>query len=188
MKTIVKTAIILIVTITTVAFTNAIKKVNISESTIVWTGKKVLGSHTGTIQLKEGYFEMEGNDIIGGKFMVDMTTINVTDLEAGNGKEKLEGHLKSDDFFGIKDHPLATLAFTKVQKMDDGYEVDGMLTIKGTSEPISFDLMMNGNTATTKIKIDRTKYNVRYGSGSFFDSLGDNTISDKFTLEVELKF
>ena len=188
MKTIIKSALILAVAISTVAFTNSIKKVNITESTIEWKGKKVFGSHTGTIDLKSGYLEMEGNELTGGMFVVDMTTINVTDLKAGEGKEKLEGHLKSADFFGVEEHPEATLAFTKAQKMSGGYEIEGTMTIKGVSHPIEFDLEMEGNTATTKFKIDRSDYNVRYGSGSFFDSLGDNTISDKFELTVSLKF
>lgn len=188
MKTMIKSALVLTVAISTLAFTNAIKKVNITESTIEWKGKKVFGSHTGTIDLKSGHLEMEGNELTGGMFVVDMTSINVTDLKAGEGKEKLEGHLKSGDFFGVEEHPTATLEFTKVQKMSGGYEVEGTMTIKGNSNPVEFDLEMNGNTATASFKIDRSKYNVRYGSGSFFDSLGDNTISDKFELKVSLKF
>jgi polyisoprenoid-binding protein YceI len=131
---------------------------------------------------------MDGNELTGGMFVVDMTTINVSDLKAGEGKEKLEGHLKSKDFFGVAEHPTATFVFTKVQKMAGGYEIEGNMTIKKITKPIAFDLKMEGNTAATKLKIDRSKYNVRYGSGSFFDSLGDNTISDKFELNITLKF
>ncbi|MGK0385618.1 MAG: polyisoprenoid-binding protein YceI [Patiriisocius sp.] len=188
MKKIIKSVLVLTIAFGAVAFTNTIKKVDIVESSIEWTGKKVLGSHTGTIQLKEGHLEMDGNELTGGMFVVDMTTINVTDLKVGDGKEKLEGHLKSEDFFGVEAHPTATLVFTSVQKMSGAYEIEGNMTIKETTSPIAFNLEMDGNTATTKLNIDRSKYNVRYGSGSFFDSLGDNTISDKFELNITLKF
>lgn len=164
------------------------KTINTKNSSITWTGKKVLGSHTGTIMLKNGVLEMDADKVTGGSFTVDMTTINVTDLKAGEGKEKLEGHLQSDDFFGVNNYPEATLVFTNVQKMAGGYEVDADLTIKGITEPVSFELLDNNGTMSTSLKVDRTKYNVRYGSGSFFDSLGDNTISDNFKLDVVLKF
>ncbi|MDT0555988.1 YceI family protein [Patiriisocius hiemis] len=189
MKSIVKTLLVLAVTTTTVfATTTPIKKkINIKESSIEWKGKKVLGSHTGTIQLKEGYLEMDGNKLTGGMFVVDMTSINVTDLE-GDSKGKLEGHLKSDDFFGTASHPTATLLIKKATKTKSGFEVTADITIKDTTEEITFILKMKDNTATTSLKIDRTKFGVRYGSGSFFDNLGDNTISDNFELDVTLKF
>jgi len=188
MKT-VKAIIIATVVVVASAFTTAIKKqINVKESKIVWTGKKVLGSHTGTINFKEGNLEMSGDDIVGGTFIVDMTSINVTDLQAGKGKEKLEGHLKSDDFFGISSNPNAKLVITNTTKISGGYQVNANITIKGKTEPISFDLLKKGNTATASLKVDRTKFGVKYGSGSFFDNLGDNTISDNFTLDVTLKF
>ncbi|MFT5078770.1 MAG: polyisoprenoid-binding protein YceI [Planctomycetota bacterium] len=190
MKTI-KSILIATVVLGATTFTQAqtVKKaINAENSAITWTGEKVLGSHTGTITFTEGVLEMDGEMLTGGMFTVDMTSINVTDLKVGEGKEKLEGHLKSDDFFGIGTYPTATLAFTKVQKMSDGYEIDASITIKGTTEPISFELATVEDAMTASFKIDRTKHNVRYGSGSFFDSLGDNTISDNFTLDVVLKF
>ncbi|MAZ73941.1 MAG: lipid-binding protein [Flavobacteriaceae bacterium] len=189
MKTL-KSLVLIAVVITASAFTNPMhmkKQINIKESTITWKGKKVLGSHTGTIQLKDGYLEMDDNLLTGGMFVVDMTTINVTDLE-GESKGKLEGHLKSDDFFGVSSHPTATLEITSAEKNVDGYIVTGNITIKGTTQPITFDLDMTSSMATTSLKIDRTKFGVRYGSGSFFDNLGDNTISDNFELDVTLKF
>jgi len=188
MKTILKSALILTVAVGATAFTSTMnKKINIEESTIVWTGKKVLGSHTGTIGLKEGNLEMDGDNLIGGMFVVDMTSINVTDQE-GENKAKLEGHLKSNDFFGVEEHPTATLVINSATKNADGFIVKGDITIKGHTEKIEFDLDMGKDFAATSLKIDRTKFGVRYGSGSFFDNLGDNTISDKFELDVTLKF
>jgi len=172
------------------AFSTAVekKKVNVQESSIKWTGEKLTGSHEGTISLREGYFELNDGKITGGEFTADMTSINVTDLTAGNGKEKLEGHLNSDDFFGTKTYPTAKFVMTTVVEKTDGvYGVAGNMTIKGKTNPIAFDLKVSGDTATTTLVIDRSKYDVRYGSGSFFDNLGDKTIYDEFTLDITLK-
>ena len=187
-KNVLKSVLILAVAAGTAAFTSTMeKKINIEESTIEWKGKKVLGSHTGTINLQDGHLEMEGDQLTGGTFTVDMTSITVTDLE-GESKGKLEGHLKSDDFFGVENHPTSTLEITSASNKGNVYDVTANLTIKGKTEPVTFELIMGESAATTTLKIDRTKYGVRYGSGSFFDSLGDNTISDTFTLDVTLKF
>jgi len=167
------------------------KTINQQTSSIAWKGKKITGSHHGTIKVKEGQLEMENEELTGGKFVIDMNTIHVTDL-SGENKEKLEGHLKSDDFFGVKNHPTASLTFTKVTKNEgkneEGYRVEGDLTIKETTHPINFNMVIIGNTAESNLKIDRTKYGVRYGSGSFFENLGDNTINDNFELDTTLKF
>lgn len=188
MKKTVKTALILAIATTATSFTNPIKeRVEVKESTINWLGKKVTGKHTGTITLKEGFLEMEDENIVGGKFTIDMTSITVTDLEGGM-KGKLEGHLKSDDFFGVAEHPTATLVVNNATKNGSIYTINGNITIKGITQPISFDLNMNGTKATTTIVIDRSKFNVRYGSGSFFDNLGDKTIYDDFKLDVTLNF
>tara|TARA_R110002020_G_scaffold429881_3_gene639547 strand:+ start:397 stop:969 length:573 start_codon:yes stop_codon:yes gene_type:complete len=190
MKTSLKSVLILAVAFSTASFTNTntmAEKVNIKDSSIKWVGKKVTGKHEGTINLKEGYFEMENDQISGGQFVIDMTSIVTTDL-TGESKGQLEGHLKSDDFFGIENFPTATLVIAKATKTATGYAVDGDITIKETTQPISFDLAVEDNTASTKLTIDRSKFNVRYGSGSFFDNLGDKTIYDDFTLAIELKF
>lgn len=181
-------ALILAVTTSTFAFTPPVKKkIDIKESTIEWKGKKILGSHTGNISLQEGYLEVDGDNIIGGMFVVDMTSMTNTDLE-GETKEKLLGHLKSDDFFGVAQHPTATLVITGATKKGNVHSVTGDMTIKGVTKPITFDLIMGETAARTSLKIDRTQFGVRYGSGSLFDSLGDNTISDNFELDVTLKF
>lgn len=177
------------VAVVAIGFTTAQaqEKVAIKKSQVTWEGEKLTGSHDGTIDLKEGFFLMEGGELVGGEFVVDMTTINVTDLE-GDGKAKLEGHLNSDDFFGVKEYPTSKFVINTVAKKGDTYGISGTLTIKGKSNPIAFDLVMTDDTATTTLKIDRTKYDIRYGSGSFFDNLGDKTIYDEFTLNINLKY
>lgn len=162
------------------------KKIDVAKSGIVWTGKKVTGQHTGTIGLQSGALVFKGKVLKGGTFTVDMTTINTTDL-SGKGKESLDGHLKADDFFGVEKHKTANLVFKNISGKGNGlYTVTADLTIKGITKPITFDITVVGKTATTTLKVDRTKYDIKYGSGSFFSDLGDKTINDEFELKVNL--
>lgn len=164
------------------------KEVKTTESSVMWKAYKVTGSHTGVVQLTDGALTFEDDMLVGGNFAVDMTSLISTDLEGGS-KEKLEGHLKSDDFFGVETHPSSTLVFTDVKSTGkNSYEVTGDLTIKGITKPVTFDLSIYGSKATASVKVDRANYNVRYGSGSFFDNLGDKTIYDEFDLVVDLQF
>ncbi len=190
MKTVMKGFTAVILAIALVGFTKAIekRKVNVEKSQIEWIGEKLTGSHMGTINLKSGHFTMEGGELTGGEFTADMTSINVTDL-SGDGKKKLEGHLNSDDFFGVENYPEAKFVINNVAKKGKGsYGISGTMTIKGKSNPIAFDLKMDDKQAYTELVIDRTKYDIKYGSGSFFDNLGDKTIYDEFTLKINLKF
>lgn len=181
-------AIALFVAFGTTVATAQTKKVNVEKSTIKWVGKKVTGEHSGTVNLKEGNLIFKGNKLAGGNFTVDMTSMTATDL-SGDYKGKLDGHLKSEDFFGTEKNPTSTLVFKKIAAKANGvYTVTGDLTIKGITNPITFDLAVKGNTATTDLKIDRTKYGIKYNSKSFFDSIGDKAIYDDFELSVNLQF
>lgn len=163
------------------------KSVNVAESNIHWLGKKVTGQHEGNISLKSGVLIMDGDTLSGGNFVVDMESMTCTDLE-GEYADKLIGHLKSDDFFGTATYAEASLAFLTVDAKGDGvYSVTGDFTIKGISHPASFELKVSEGTATTKVIIDRSKYDIRYGSNSFFDNLGDKAIYNDFELDVTLK-
>jgi len=187
MKTKLFTAILALI-VTGAFATNPVKKeVKVKEGTITWTGKKITGSHSGTVNLQEGTLIMEGNNLTGGSFTVDMTSLVTTD-ELGGGKAKLEGHLKSDDFFGVANFPTATFTITNVTKSGNGYSVVGDITIKGITQSIKVYMAMEGNTASTTLSIDRTKHGIKYGSSSFFDNLKDKAINDKFDLAVTLKF
>lgn len=188
MKTRIFTAVLALIVTGAFATTNPIKKeVKVKEATITWTGKKITGSHSGTVNLQEGTLIMEGNDLVGGSFTVDMTSLVTTD-DLGGGKAKLEGHLKSDDFFGVANHPTATFTITDVAKSGNGYSVVGDITIKGVTQSIKVHMAMSGNTASTTLSIDRTKHGIKYGSSSFFDNLKDRAINDNFDLAISLKF
>lgn len=165
-------------------------KVNTQESTVEWVGKKVTGQHNGVISLEGGRLEMEDGQLVGGIFTIDMTTIEDIDLSGGS-KEKLEGHLKSDDFFGVEKYPTATFVITKAVPQGPGkYKIVGNITIKGKTEEIQFPATIEEKdgkiVATADLSIDRSKFDVKYGSGSFFDNLGDKTIYDNFDLSISL--
>ncbi|PKA99371.1 YceI-like domain-containing protein [Flavobacteriaceae bacterium MAR_2009_75] len=164
------------------------KEVKTEASTIIWKAYKVTGSHTGTVDLQSGSLTFDGDKLTGGEFVADMTSLISTDME-GDGKGKLEGHLKSDDFFGVDKHETSKLVFKEVKSTGkNSYEVTGDLTIKGTTKPVVFDVSVYGSKATATVKVDRTKYDIKYGSGSFFENLGDKTIYDEFDLVVDLEF
>ena len=158
---------------------------------ITWTGKKLGKEHVGTIGLKEGYITIEKNAITGGEFLVDMTTIKNTDLKDEKMNGMLIGHLKSDDFFGVEKYPASKLVLTGGSKFINGTAtVKGVMTIKQASHPVEFTVKESTaggvKTYTAVITVDRSLYDVRYGSGKFFTDLGDKAISDEFTLEVTL--
>jgi len=164
------------------------KKIDIKKSTITWTGKKVTGEHSGSIQFKEGTLLFENRRLIGGTFIADMTTLANTD-QSGKGKEKLEGHLKSGDFFNTDEYKTAKLVIKTISvKKSDLYGITADLTIKGKTNPVKFDLQFKGKSASTAFSVDRTKWGIQYGSGSFFDDLGDRTIYDEFDLKVSLYY
>lgn len=191
MKLKINTILLLVAVVGLSAFTNPNKPVSYTvdaaKSTITWLGKKVTGSHNGTISLKSGSLNVNGKNVTGGTFVIDMTSIKDAD-----GSEKLEGHLKADDFFGSTKYPTSTFVITKVTGSGTNVNVTGNLTIKGITKPLSFPatVTVNGDgTASAlagKITVDRTKYDIRYGSKSFFDSIGDKAIDDNFEIGVKL--
>ena len=190
MNTSLKTiAIALLVAFSSATVSAQTKKVDVSKSTITWVGKKVTGQHNGTVNLKEGTLKFDGKKLTGGAFSVDMNSITVTDLKANEGKEKLEGHLKADDFFGVEKFPTAKLVFKTITPKQNGvYVITADLTIKNKTNPVTFNMTVKDDSATTSFDIDRTKYDIKYGSGSFFDGLGDKTINDNFDLVVSLQY
>ena len=162
-------------------------EVNTSKSELKWEGKKVSGEHWGYIKLKDGSFTLKNGKITDGIFTIDMSTINNKDLESPEWNQKLVDHLKSDDFFGVEKFPTATLTIKESTPFKDGEAtIKADLTIKGNTHPVSFKAKKDNEKYFANITVDRTKYDVRYGSGKFFDNLGDNMIYDDFTLDVKI--
>lgn len=157
-----------------------------AQSNIDWVGKKVTGAHNGTIGIKEGQLTVDGNQLTGGTFVVDTTSIKILDIADPATNAQFLGHLVSDDFFSTQQYPEATLVISSVS----GKHINGDLTIKGITHPVSFDADVTVNagqlTASGKIIIDRTKYEMRFRSGNFFKDLGDTLIYNDFELAITL--
>jgi polyisoprenoid-binding protein YceI len=165
--------------------------VDATKSAIVWVGKKVTGEHTGTINYAGGKIMADGAILKGGEFEVDMNSINCTDLKDAETNKNFIGHMKSDDFFGVEKFPKAMFKMTSVKKTGaNTYDITGDLNLKGKTESITFPatVTMKGKEmmAKGKIKINRTKHDIKYGSGSFFEGLGDKMISDDFDLDFNM--
>lgn len=169
--------------------------VDLASSKVMWEGSKITSGHSGSISLSNGSLSAQGGQVTGGEFTIDMNSLVNSDMEAGQGKEKLEGHLKSADFFDVGTYPNAKFAITKITKIDGDAEashlVYGNLTMKDASNEIGFKANIsesNGTitVSTPKFTIDRTKWGLKYGSSSFFDNLGDKAINNEIDLQVLL--
>lgn len=162
-----------------------------STSPVKWVGKKITGEHAGNVSVKEGSLTFTGDALTGGVVTVDMNTITVTDIPASDEMNgKLVGHLKSPDFFNVQKYPEAKLVITSSTKTKTGLKVKGNLTFIGQTNPIEFDAVVSktAKSANLKsdVKIDRTIWGLKYGSGSFFKGLGDKAINNEFLLSVDL--
>ena len=155
------------------------KDVDLQKSSFKWLGTKVTGKHVGIIKIKNASLKMKDSKLMSAKIVMDHNSISVTDLE-GEWKQKFEGHIKSGDFFDVQKYPTSTLEVNKV----DSKNLYGNLTIKGKTHAVVVPYSKKGNTYIGKLKFDRTKFNMVYGSGSFFKNLGDKMIND----EVEVDF
>lgn len=172
-------------------------KVDVEKSDVKWHAKKVTGEHFGTIDLKSGQMDIQGNRVVGGTFAFDINSITVTDIKDAEYNQKLVGHLKSDDFFGAEKNPTATFRITSVKPIakaaagQPNTTVTGDLTIKGITKPVSFPatVTVKNGVATAKghVTVDRSKFDIRYGSKSFFDNLGDKAIYDDFVVTLDLR-
>lgn len=184
---------LLIVVITSSAFVAPVfklvsYKVDVEKSTLTWVGKKLTGSHNGTIDLQSGSLLFNGKKLSGGNFAINMTTIKDADQSA-----RLEGHLKADDFFGTDKYAISTFVIKKVaQGAAKQVNVTGDLTIKGVTNSITFpaNVVWNSDgtvTATAeKVTVDRTKYGIKYRSKGIFPDVGDKMIYDDFELSIKL--
>ena len=160
----------------------------IDNGVIAWKGSKITSdSHEGTMTISKGNLQFNGSALASGSITVDMNSIVCTDLSGAYAK-KLVGHLKSDDFFGVAEHPEATLEFTSPVPTQDGYKITGDFTIRGITHPETFILKLVENTATATLVIDRSKYNVKFRSGTFFENLGDKMINDELELRVSFTY
>ena len=170
-------------------------QMDLSKSSIKWIGKEITTKeHFGALKFSKAQLEFNDDVLTGGEFTVDMTTLDVQDL-SGGGKQRLEGHLRSDDFFSVDKHQTSYLKInevlppelSRIEADNNSFEVSGELTIKGITQPIVFTLKpVSDQSYVADLTFDRSDYNVRFRSGSFFENLGDKLILDDIKLEVTL--
>lgn len=192
MKKVIVSSIITLITLMSMTTTPSPTtfKMDAAKSSFKWTGKKLAGTHWGYVKFTDGSLQIQKGALVGGAFNVDMNTIDCQDTQ-GEWGQKLVGHLKSDDFFNAEKFPKSTLVIKSVTaKGDNQYAVIADLTIKGVSKEVKFDAKVSITdataAATASFNIDRTEYGIRYGSGSFFDNLGDKAIDNNFNVEVNI--
>lgn len=165
--------------------------VDTGKSSIEWTGKKLTGEHYGKISVLNGYLLVDSNRLTGGSFAIDMNTITCTDITDEKSNNRLVDHLKSEDFFSVGKFPLSRFVITEVvYKGGDAYEITGDLTIKEKTHPLTFPAIViirsKVVTAIATLVFDRSKYNVKFGSQSFFENLGDKLVYDEVEMKVDL--
>lgn len=159
-------------------------------STVNWTGKKVSGLHTGTINLQSGYLTFDNKELTGGEMVIDMTSIRISDIADESLYKAFFDHLNHDDFFSVNQFKTAKLVIIKGEEIKGKYHITGDLTIKNISHPVNFVASIEVFTdflhSLGDMVIDRTLYDIKYGSGKFLPNLGDKLIYDEFILQFKL--
>lgn len=181
-----------------------------AQSTVTWVGTKPTGRHDGRFPIEEGSLQVENNKVVGGSITFDLNKLDVTDAEISDeDKGKLIGHLHSNDFFDVENHPEAEFVISSVEPIAEGaaineeadsefklanptHTVTGNLTLRGTTKSISFPAIINvtdnGVSAQAKFNIDRTNWGVSYGDESAVtDKARDKFIHNKVNLGFDIK-
>ena len=162
-----------------------------AQSNIDWVGRKVTGAHNGTISIKEGTLTLTDGQLAGGEFTIDTTSIKILDVTDPDTNTQFAGHLASPDFFASEQYPEAKFVITLAEPAgENNYNIEGSLTIKGITRPVSFIAVVNNANGTIsasgKVVVDRTLYDMKFRSGNFFKDLGDTLIYNNFDLNVSI--
>lgn len=165
--------------------------IDLQQSKLEWTGKKLGGEHYGEIQLTSGYLTFDKKKLTGGTFDMDMTSITCTDITDAKSNKRLVDHLRSEDFFSVTRFPKSTFTITKVEaKSATEYLITGNLQIKEKTNPIAFPVkvLISGSQikAEATLVFDRSQFDVKFGSQSFFENLGDKLVYDDVDMKVTL--
>jgi polyisoprenoid-binding protein YceI len=188
-----KIAIVLSALFVLTAFTTHVDKytADVTKSKLVWKAEKVTGGHDGHVSLKSGNVFMDHGKIAKASFVVDMNSITNDDIKSEKYSNKLVGHLKSEDFFNVKKHPEVSFDMIKATPVGNGkFDVFGNITIKGIQGVISFPMMLKESKSELEVSgtfsFDRTKFDIKYDSGSFFENLGDRAIKDDVVIDFNI--
>lgn len=165
--------------------------IDTQNSVVEWFAEKVTGKHNGTMNIQEGSLIVENGAITSGEVTIDMNSLTVLDIEDPKYNANLVNHLKSDDFFSVEKHETSTFKINEIVKLDGNkHNIKGDLTIKGITHELEFPatIVEDGNkiVAIGEAQVDRTKYDIKYRSGKFFEELGDKMIYDTFTIKVKI--
>ena len=165
--------------------------VDLNKSSVEWTGKKLTGEHYGNVSLSKGELILKDKELAGGSFEINMNSITCTDISDEKSNKRLVDHLKSEDFYSVTKFPFGKFVITKVEKTSgENYNITGDLTIKGITNSIKFPATLTSaageTTASASIVFDRSKYDVKFGSQSFFENLGDKLVYDEVEMKVTL--
>lgn len=167
--------------------------VSTESSSVRWTGKKITGdSHSGTVDIKSADLSVSEGKLASVNFVMDMTTIKDLSVNDAEKKAKLEGHLKSADFFGVDAHPEASFTMTRSEMGSFKGTIFGDLTIKGQTHEVKADVVVSQSGTTELVAsgtmfFDRTLFDVKYNSGTIFTDLGDKAIRDNVPLSFSIK-
>jgi polyisoprenoid-binding protein YceI len=175
------------------------------QSSLEWEGYKPTGQHNGTVDIVSGNLMIKDDQIVGGEFVMDLTSVTVLDLEDPGMNKKLTDHLKSSDFFEVETYPEATFEITSVESALSGtgdpaaekgdvkttHMITGNLTVKGISRSIAFNALVDTKNGQIKALsnmffLDRTEWNVQYKSKKIFANLKDNFINDEMGIKIKL--
>ena len=159
--------------------------VDVERSTIEWSAKKVGGGHAGTVKIADGTLIYTGKALKSGSFQMNMSSITSDNARVTN-------HLKSDDFFSAEKNPMSKFEITKVTSAGtDRVNITGNLSIKGFTHPVTFQATVKQQkgvlvAVASGIRVDRTKYDIKFRSKTFFGDIGDKAIDDEFELSINL--
>ncbi len=172
-------------------------EIDSAESRVEWVGRNLLNKHHGRIALKGGKLHFDQGQLAGGEFTLDMRSIACQDLSGNPLHDVLVAHLMSDDFFDVELHPEARFVITAAERLAGAtpgapnLAVRGEFTLKGVSRALEFvasaGLTAEGKAAAqAAFAIDRTEWNVLYGSGKYFHNLAGHLVNDLIEIQIRI--
>jgi polyisoprenoid-binding protein YceI/rhodanese-related sulfurtransferase len=172
-------------------------EIDTGKSQVLWTGRNINGSHTGTLRLKSGWLDVAAPHSASGEITLDMESIANTDINDTALNRMLVAHLKSDDFFDTARYPISMFHLRHVtfnphaKPGNINADIDGALTLKGVTADLGFPALIEvlpggALTAEAHFDIDRTRWNVIYASGKFYEWLGKHLVHDNVSLSLHI--
>lgn len=171
-------------------------RIDPDRSSIEWRGRNPNTAHYGNVRILHGEL-MVRDGIITGTFDIEMNSITNKNLDGDPLQPVLIAHLKSDDFFLTRLFPRAKFTIVRAAPVKEpflsiqNYEVKGILELKGVKAEQDFMATItrtpeNGLAAEAHFDIDRTRWNIIYGSTRFFEHLGMHLVFDPISIQLQI--